>query len=50
MGIGFYFDLSLNGLFRLIVWPALAAAVLAWLTGVWDAVRKKQKEKPESGR
>ena len=50
VGIGFYFDLSLNGLFRLIVWPALAAAVLAWLTGVWDAVRKKQKEKPESGR
>ena len=45
-GLGAYFDLSLNGLFRLIVWPAMAAAVLSWLTGAWDALRQK---KPQPG-
>lgn len=44
-GLEAYFDLSLNGLFRLAVWPALAAAVLAWLTRLWDEAKQTKTQK-----
>ena len=44
-GLDAYFDLSLNGLFRLAVWPALAAAVLAWLTRLWEEAKQTKTQK-----
>ena len=44
-GLDAYFDLSLNGLFRLAVCPALAAAVLAWLTRLWEEAKQTKTQK-----
>lgn len=41
VGLAGYFDLSLNGLFRLAVYPALAAAAIQYLLSVWREARRK---------
>lgn len=41
VGLAGYFDLSLNGLFRLAVYPALAAAAMQYLLSVWRDARRK---------
>ena len=48
VGLLGYFDLSFGGLFRLAVYPALAAAAIQYLLSVWQSARRKANGKGSS--